>query len=92
VRPRHDLTPSLFDDAPAPIVDAVEALDDDELDEWREVPQALFLSWSPLMQLHYCWQRDMDSALRADNNTDAQFYLTRAASYKEMLETAKEKS
>lgn len=71
------ITPSLFDE-PAPPEPEI----DDALPDWHEVPQALFLSWSDAMQMAYCYRRDADSALRADNNTDAAFYLERAAQYK----------
>lgn len=88
-----DATPSLFDEPSATQSDAVvtdlaaengntdDELDD-ELDDWDEVPQARFLSWSRAHQLHYCWRRDLDAALRADSTNDAQFFLDRAASYK----------
>jgi hypothetical protein len=48
--------------------------------EWREVPQALFLSWSPARQFMYCAARDEDSA----TYDHAEFYLQRAQAYKEL--------
>jgi len=81
---RDDFTPSLFDE-PAPVEETVEAVVEDDND-WEEVPQARFLSWSTAMQLHYCWRRDLTSALDADNDHDATFFLERAAHYKEALD------
>jgi hypothetical protein len=49
--------------------------------DWMEVPRERFLSWSEAMQLHYCAQRDLDSAEHAENNEWAEFYLTRAKQY-----------
>ncbi len=81
---KHKLTPSLFD-----------ALDDvaqeadvaaDELDEWEEVAQQVYMTWSHAMQLHYCYQRDLDSALRCTNDEDASWFLNRAAQYKTRYE------
>jgi hypothetical protein len=49
---------------------------------WREVPQALFMSWSDAMQLKYCAARDRDSATTARlRGEDPEFYLRRAESY-----------
>lgn len=69
--------PSLFDE-PEPEAE-------DELPDWNEVPQPLFLSWSHSMQMSYCYRRDLDSALRADNDVDAQFFLDRATTYKDLI-------
>ena len=52
--------------------------------EWREVPQALFLSWSPARQLAYCAARDEDSVLSAESDEEILFYGRRAASYREL--------
>ncbi len=83
---RDELTPSLFDDPP--VVEDVADDADADTDEWVEVGQAHFLSWSRAMQLHYCWRRDLDSAVHALSNDDAAFYLQRAASYKTALDIA----
>lgn len=90
-RSSNDLTPSLFDE-PIEQQQAAVVTDDigntnDELDDWEEVPQARFLSWSTTMQLHYCWRRDLDAATRADSTSDARFFLERAASYKQEMDT-----
>lgn len=84
MRKQHtDLTPSLFDE-PA---DVAEVADDaDELDEWVEVPQRVYVTWSLAMQLHYCWTRDLDSALRCTNDDDASWFLWRAGLYKARYE------
>lgn len=50
-------------------------------DEWREVPQARFDSWSREMQLAYCAARDYDSAAHADSLEWCEFFLARARSY-----------
>lgn len=52
-----------------------------EPEEWHEVSQARFLSWSESMQLSYCAARDINSSLSADNPTDAAWYLWRARLY-----------
>ncbi len=49
--------------------------------QWKEVPQARFLSWSRGMQMAYCAARDKHSAILQPDFAD--FYLTRAATYKE---------
>lgn len=49
--------------------------------QWKEAPQAQFLSWSRGRQLAYCAARDEHSAIIQPDFAD--FYLTRAASYKE---------
>jgi hypothetical protein len=49
--------------------------------EWREVPQALFLSWSAARQFAYCAARDEDAATREPN---AEWYRQRAQSYREL--------
>jgi len=50
--------------------------------EWREVPAALFLSWSEARQLAYCAARDEDSARRADTEAEAVWYRSRAEAYR----------
>lgn len=50
---------------------------------WNEVPQALFLSWSPAMQRAYCSRRDADSSLHAYDPTWAEFFEARALRYRE---------
>ena len=45
---------------------------------WREVPQALFLSWPPAMQAAYCRDRDLDAAEHAEGDEWRAFYLRRA--------------
>ena len=52
---------------------------------WREVPQALFLSWSVARQFDYCARRDRDAARSCLNQKDAAWYLERALSYMEMV-------
>jgi hypothetical protein len=79
---RTDDTPSLFD-PPMPIV-APEPTESD----WREVPQPLFLSWSPLMQWAYCRDRDLDSAMFAESHDMAVFFMARAEMYRQMIEGA----
>lgn len=58
------------------------SLQPDAEDDWREVPQARFLSWSPRMQAAYCAERDERAALEADDMQLARFYLTRAEGYR----------
>jgi hypothetical protein len=53
--------------------------------QWNEVPQALFLSWSPAMQRSYCAARDRDSAEHAENDWWRHFYLGRAETYVDSL-------
>lgn len=77
-------TPSLFDETP-PELQPDEQDDVSDLDEWQEVPQERFLSWSAAGQFGYCRKRDLDSALRADNNEDAAFFLERAAMYERLI-------
>jgi hypothetical protein len=48
---------------------------------WREVPQALFLSWPDERQRSYCVARDRDSATYALSDEWRAFYLRRAESY-----------
>jgi hypothetical protein len=81
---KHKLTPSLFDalDDVAQEAD----VDADELDDWEEVPQQIYMTWSHAMQLHYCYQRDLDSALRCSNDDDATWFLWRAGLYKAQYE------
>jgi len=51
--------------------------------EWHEVPQARFLSWSDDMQRAYCAARDDASALTArERGEDPEFYIKRAESYR----------
>lgn len=57
-----------------------------EEQQWQEVPQALFLSWSYPRQLAYCAARDEATARELPE--DAEWYLARAARYKEMLRHA----
>lgn len=63
--------------------------DETENDEWQEVPQARFLSWSYAMQLAYCEARDINSATYADTPEAAQWYLDRAKSYREECQRLK---
>jgi hypothetical protein len=49
---------------------------------WREVPQALFLSWSPAMQLAYCARRDEDAILSAESDWWVVFYGRRMEGYR----------
>lgn len=51
---------------------------------WNEVPQPLFLSWSPAMQYSYCAARDEDSARSETSEEFKAFYLERAVSYREI--------
>ncbi len=82
-------TPSLFDEPETEPeqsrTEQAEATDETELDDWHEVPAARFLSWSAVAQFGYCRKRDLDSALRADNNDDAQFFLDRAKMYERLM-------
>ena len=60
------------------------------VEEWREVPQALFLSWPVTQQLAYCAARDENAALNTYGDvwwTD--FYTTRATSYKELYASSR---
>ena len=58
-----------------------------ELQEWREVPQGIFLLWTPRQQYTYCANRDLDSARIADNEGSANWFRARAASYMEEAAT-----
>ncbi len=49
--------------------------------QWREVPQARYLSWSEGQQLAYNAARDRDSAEHANDDEWREFYLRRAESY-----------
>ena len=49
------------------------------------MPQDRFLGLSPALQLHYCWQRDLDAALACESDDEARFFFTRAAMYEAML-------
>lgn len=60
--------------------DLFDALEDD----WQEVPQARFLSWTVGEQMAYCAARDIDSAAQADTAEEIDWYLERARSYQEM--------
>ena len=66
---------SLFDD-----------LEPEEPEEWREVPQAVFLSWPRKMQLAYCAARDEDSAQHATSVAELDWYVARAKGYREDME------
>jgi hypothetical protein len=55
-----------------------------ERSPWREVPQALFLSWSPARQYAYCAARDEDSARCAYTDAEAEWFRQRARDYKEI--------
>ena len=70
--------PSLFD-VPTPTL-----VTQAPLEEWREIPQMLFLSWSAARQFAYCAARDEDSVLSAESDEEILFYGRRAASYKEL--------
>lgn len=51
--------------------------------DWREVPQATFLSWPEATQLAYCSARDEHAALDAEGRgEDPAFYLERAEGYR----------
>lgn len=50
--------------------------------EWREVPQARFLSWTRGEQMAYCAARDADSATHTDDEEWRQFYQQRAQDYR----------
>lgn len=54
--------------------------------EWTEVPQALFLSWSPAMQHAYCAARDEANALADDvGDEEMAWLLERAMGYTRMI-------
>lgn len=85
-------TPSLFDTVPSELPVELPHPDEPIVDQpiatWNEVPQALFLSWSPAMQHAYCRNRDLNSAQSAhERGEDQQFYLTRADGYRQMMES-----
>lgn len=48
---------------------------------WKEVPQALFDSWSNERQLAYCAARDEDGALYAVTMEEAQWFAARSQWY-----------
>ena len=77
----QEVSPVLADEVQMQAVTASQA---EEVTEstWREVPQARFLSWSHEQQMAYCAARDMDSALWADNEDTAMWFLERAESYR----------
>lgn len=56
---------------------------------WKEVPQALFDSWSNERQLAYCVARDEGAALYAHTLEEAQWFVARSKMYREMLCQAK---
>lgn len=58
-------------------------------EEWQEVPQEVFLSWSTAMRLRYCWRRDLHAMLHAENESDTvfAFFSQRAALYEADLKT-----
>jgi hypothetical protein len=60
--------------------------------EWKEVPQARFLSWTPAEQLAYCAERDKDAAEHADHYDEAKWLLARAADYERDLSELRERS
>jgi hypothetical protein len=78
------VTDSLFDDLEE--VPPSEPLIVDR-PRWREVPQALFLSWAPAMQLAYCAARDEDAALDATSDEEMEWLLERAMSYRRMMQS-----
>jgi hypothetical protein len=83
-------TPSLFDE-PDPVPVVVEQSSDDDTgddDEWHEVPQAVFLSWSDARQWDHCWRRDLHAATHADDTYWQRFFLDRAAAYKTLRDDA----
>jgi hypothetical protein len=82
-----NLTPSLFDE-PELVAAVVEEEEDDP--DWDEVPQAVFLSWSVARQLDYCWRRDLTSAVSSEPTPSAEFFLQRAAAYKQDLDVVKQ--
>jgi hypothetical protein len=83
---------SLFDEwppsKPAPPDPPEEALES----QWVEMPQDRFLSLPIVLQLHYCWQRDLDSATTSADDDTARFFLSRAAMYEAMLAEEKQKA
>lgn len=56
-----------------------------KLQEWREVPQEIFLSWSDKNQLIYCANRDLDAAKMAESEwgdlEQAAWFRARALAY-----------
>lgn len=53
--------------------------------EWREVPQALFLSWSAARQYAYCAERDLRASVEfATSPEEEQWFYQRAVSYTKM--------
>ena len=53
--------------------------------EWHEVPQARFLSWTDAERLAYCAARDTDSAASAEDDEWREFYQQRARMYETMV-------
>lgn len=57
------------------------------VNEWREVPQPLFLSWSPARQFAYCAERDLRASIEyATSSEEKQWFCDRAAGYTRMKE------
>ncbi len=93
-RRQVDLQPSLFDAAASTVDVAIETQNGapvidvghvriEAAPSWREVPQALFLSWSEPRQMAYCAARDDNSALLAIKlQEDPTFYQDRARAYR----------
>ena len=65
---------------------------DHDDDVWREVPAAVFLSWSVARQLHYCAERDDHSAEHAATKEEADWYRWRADLYWIALDAEKKKA
>lgn len=59
-----------------------------DVEEWREVPQALFCSWSLQRQLAYCAARDEHASISDGGEGWAEFYVERAKAYRQMLTKA----
>jgi len=70
-------------DVPAPVVVAPA-----KPQVWREIPQALFLSWPRRKQLAYCARRDEHSSTEADSPADAEWFRQRARQYREEMKHA----
>lgn len=80
-------TPGLFDEPePEPVVE--QPSDDDTDDDWNEVPQAVFLSWSNARQWDHCWRRDLHAATHTDDADMQTFFLERATDYKRLRDEA----
>jgi hypothetical protein len=59
---------------------------------WPEVPQPVFLSWSPARQLSYCAARDEHAARFADSPAEAEWFTQRASLYKGDLDAIRQQS